>query len=787
MRSSLHANNVAGGKFRARAIERTSSGEYRMYERRRLLRGRARVSPSINIILDGTKKDLIDFNQITCTGLDPFCPTSLDLEPELIQPALPPLTLSGMDLSFPQTPPRTFSYPTPTTPSVPYLEYNDSIPSPQTPILPFNSFPTQSLGRSTVPANSSDRSRKLRNNCFHATQSTQIPSNEGFVYDFSEPMYQADDYCTNIERTMPDIDDEGLDGIQRHIESLGGDMIRMPSPPMSDSSAGSEAGQLCLTAQHLQLNRNSSELLMLRFDRDTCGILSVKNGQNENPWRTMVWPLAKTANSPALYHALHAMSAFHASSQSPSLQVEGMSHMQKSLQYLRNGIQSMSMCTETALATTLALAFSVSWDQHTLTGAEHLRGASALVDDVVVKFRQTTVNTAESARLRFLCNTWIYMDVLARITSMDGCASNDYQHIITPLQGPIDDTHEIDPLMGCASTLFPLIGRVANLVRQVRERPRNSIKIISTATELKEAIQGWVCPTSVEAPEDPDCAIFHGQQTAEAYRWATLLYLHQAVPEAPSRNSKSLAFKVLECLATVPSSSRALIVHIYPLLAAGCEFGDDENREWVKARWAHMMQRMLIGNIDRCWEVTKEVWKRRDAKKAEEEDEKEHRRAMSRRSTGFMVPVEQLRRKFRGADSEGSATSESESVTSKRRSDDELYQPQSAEPSRADCTDTVENLHPDETVKGRLHWLGVMKDWKWEGKRLNSLPNTSQHADAVQCSSGESWFDAFSIRSYARRTCSILYTPRTFDSDDFWNGNSVSILIVHLLMELAAL
>lgn len=38
-------------------------------------------------------------------------------------------------------------------------------------------------------------------------------------------------------------------------------------------------------------------------------------------------------------------------------------------------------------------------------------------------------------------------------------------------------------------------------------------------------------------------------QTAEAYRYATLLYLHQAVPEIPSMYCAQLADKVFKCLA----------------------------------------------------------------------------------------------------------------------------------------------------------------------------------------------------------------------------------------------
>ena len=539
-----------------------------------------------------------------------------------------------------------------------------------------------------------------------------------------KPIGKGSNPAVKIASGQLDEDDDGVEEISRVFEIQDSWTARSHSPPISDFSFGSDGGDSHLFAHHIQLDQHSPELLMSRFDRDTCGIMSVKDGRNENPWRTMIWPLARNSDSAALYHAIHAMAAFHASNQAPSLHLEGMSHMQRSLIDLRNGISNMTLSTETALATTLALAFSVSWDQKTSTGSEHLRGASALVEDALIKYKQNDISPAESERLRFLCNTWIYMDVLARLTKLDGSISGSRNRLIAPLPGPISGSDQIDPLMGCASTLFPLIGRVANLVGEVHDCPENSIKIISCGTELKEALEGWAAPTSFEAPEDPDCAVQHSLQTAEAYRWATLLYLHQAVPELSSQSSAFLARKVLICLATVPITSRAVIVHIYPLLAAGCEFVGQEERDWIENRWQQMMQRMLIGNVEKCLEVTREVWKRRNAKAVQKQKQMQSRSTIPRRSTGFMVPVEQLKRRFTGG-SDASSNEDTKADAWKRRRTDEAHEQSTDDyvplPSKSCGMDMVENLDVEETVRGRLHWLGVMKDWRWEGRRCSKV------------------------------------------------------------------
>lgn len=468
-----------------------------------------------------------------------------------------------------------------------------------------------------------------------------------------------------------------------------------------------------------EVQAGSPEMLMLRFDKQTCGILSVKDGPNENPWRTLVWPLAR--DSPALYHAIASMTAFHTSKEKPALRVDGMEHMRRSIRSLASGIEKMR--TDTALATTLVLAFSESWDQHISTGIEHLRGAKILVNQALISHQKKNLTGDDLSRLRFLCNTWIYMDVIARLTSVDD-ESNDLDHY-TPLNmHSFPNNSEVDPLMGCASTLFPLIGRVANLCRRVRMVETNSIQIISQAIELKESIEQWSPPpgSAFERPEDPTSEIQHALQTAEAYRYATLLYLHQAVPEIPSLTSAQLAKKVLVYLATVPLSSRLVIVQIYPLLAAGCEAYDNEDRQWVEDRWHNMVSRMWIGNVDRCWEVMQEVWQRRDADEIAKA-EKENRR---RPTHGGMIHSESSKRKFEEEMAmddifsfEGMLGSNNplpggsnNAVAKKQRNNSAS----GFSGSNKRLDPVTEDMDPELTVRGRMHWVGVMKDWDWESK-----------------------------------------------------------------------
>ncbi|KAK4548289.1 hypothetical protein LTR36_010159 [Oleoguttula mirabilis] len=475
--------------------------------------------------------------------------------------------------------------------------------------------------------------------------------------------------------------------------------------------------------------QDSPEMLTFRFDRLTCGILSVMDGPHENPWRNLIWPLAQ--ESPALYHAVIAMTAFHSSTDVSALRVVGHEHKQASIRYIQEGIRDHSMTDQTAIATALALGFSESWDQHTASGNTHIKGAQALVKRALANHQRDPLSGVELARLKFLCNAWVYMDVIARLTSVDSDESNDFDNtfffasdppnMVMGDSGPpgfgidfgtgIDA--RLDPLMGCANTLFPLIGRVANLVRRVCRSQNNSPAVISQANDLKLALEAWDPPAYIERPEDPTTDVQHTLQTAEAYRWATLCHLHQSVPELPCSSSAELAQRALQYLATVPLASRTVIVQIYPLMVAGCEASTAEDRQWVRDRWAAMNQRMRIGVIDKSATVTEEVWRRRDTYEAQPTT----RRKLV--ATADLHPARQ-----RGAPLAGMQTGVGSAdpgrtgmVFSYVEADGDAKQTGESDrwPTRPNMPSRVMGaMDPAYTVRGHLHWVGVMWDWGWE-------------------------------------------------------------------------
>lgn len=382
------------------------------------------------------------------------------------------------------------------------------------------------------------------------------------------------------------------------------------------------------------------------FDHHTCGIVTIKDGPSDNPWRTSLWPLAQ--HNPVLYHAIAAMTLFHTARGNIEIRREAFTHMRDSIQLLASGISTLQ--PHVALATTLSLAFAESWDQHITTGMLHLRGSKPLVKGLLAKY-----NRKLPSWLLFLYNSFVYLDVLARLTSSGTPDDDDVlemtAHVSAAGTDPLDiapvisadliqlqqqlpsqvstsppshvmrphayDMHPpgaaegIDPLLGCAQTLFPVIGKIGTLANRVARFESNPTTV-SQATVLMRLLQQWRPAMAVQYfVNDPDWDLKSCLNTAEAYRYAAMIHLVQAVPEVQTEPLPRTTQRVLQLLEEIPTSSRTCTTHIFPLLVAGCE-AQGTQRHFVKRRWDSLAVRLWIGNVDRAVEVMEEVWRQRD-------------------------------------------------------------------------------------------------------------------------------------------------------------------------------
>lgn len=547
--------------------------------------------------------------------------------------------------------------------------------------------------------------------------------------------------------------------------------------PVSPSIAPSSSIQSLLRSSEY-------EQILFLFLTYTCGIMSIKAGVAENPWRNVILPLA--TRHTYLFNSIAAMTLFHLAGNTrlgencAGLRAKGYFYMKKCILELATGLTKMDndvacenhLPADIALATCINLAVSESWDTHTSSGIAHLKGAKSMIQKVLtllrlhahahskngepvsdeLKRKLVLVSSDDWRRieesapdshssifiprnLQLLFNAWIYFEVLAQMTSYsclddkgidlvatittiihhtqkkhdDGSSASKADlpalenldlapsapfAFLDSFDGMLANTDYVDPLLGCAQSLFVIMGRVSNLISRVGRRStdpasshasRNSLANILAASELRKQLLDWQPSLSVQnagsgpgsgsgssSARDSTWDTSSCVSTAEAYRYATLLYLHQAVPEIPSLTSHHLAEKIFILLASIPTDTNLHIVHIFPLLVSSCEAEPGEERDWCEARWALLSDRIWIGNIDRALEVVKEVWRRKD------DHARRVRREIADSSFG-RVEIDHLHGLL----------------------------PHLAVQSRAESVD-------DDGIGSKLHWSSVMREWAWE-------------------------------------------------------------------------
>ena len=355
--------------------------------------------------------------------------------------------------------------------------------------------------------------------------------------------------------------------------------------------------------------------IVQQFCQNTSTILSIRTGPRENPWLEVIWPMAQ--NHGILYHALAAMACSQASGDRYDLRQHENHHKAECLKSWKQTEEHGN--PNVAIAVCLALAFSESWSREVETGSRHIEKAKRIIKKLLSdENRLRTCSESEQVVTGFLCKTWMYVDILARLTSQDIDMCPTFEEIFHITHSPLHAEKELDPLMGCAGTLFPTIGRVAQLARSVLDQgyPQEATfaYFIRQGNDLKQQLEKWISPPTIKQWSKKDLEDFtHSRRTANAYRWATMLLLRQTVPELDGFDTPwEMAAQILSDLSLVPDHSNALIMHIFPLLIASCEAKTKQTRDWIRNRWNTMKNRMSIGNIRRCEQIVEEVWKRRD-------------------------------------------------------------------------------------------------------------------------------------------------------------------------------
>jgi Fungal specific transcription factor domain len=266
------------------------------------------------------------------------------------------------------------------------------------------------------------------------------------------------------------------------------------------------------------------------------------------------------------------------------------------------------------------------WDDPKLDGRAHVFGASKIFEGVLRDLARK--RKPVSPFLRFLYNTWLYLDVLSSLSSGEDPFCLKLHSLLSALSPPTSPVSvgsplgnfslqgEIDSLLGCAEELFPLIARMSAASNRLFDKviTQAELPYIADAIQIRDELREWKPPerSVLQESSDVHCSLDDIICTAEVYRLTALLHLFRAFPPL-GKDSQALADQILNSLLLIPVDSGSLCIHIWPLMAAGCEHTDPVKRHLVLQRFEILRERLMIGNVDKAIELLIEVWKRKDA------------------------------------------------------------------------------------------------------------------------------------------------------------------------------
>ncbi|KAI0450402.1 hypothetical protein F5B21DRAFT_438056 [Xylaria acuta] len=373
-----------------------------------------------------------------------------------------------------------------------------------------------------------------------------------------------------------------------------------------------------------------------------CNVLShliVFREESGNPFQQLVLPLSH--NSSPVMNAIYALASAH-------LEYRGVQNTEKSLYFHNQAIQGLARVIENQgkvnqnelLAAIMLLVYYEVLVQRGRTNIidGHLKGAFAIM--CLNQELLTPVGL-------FLERAFGFYDVITALSlgtpPLSTAPSAGGLLPVPPLDAPAaSPLTNVDTLLGMATTLWPIMHRLSNLLSIKKEledaqRMKQASKVAVLRTEFettsqaieaaltqwkpclppKITIQGDVLVLKgVVGEEIPEMArlqsILHN---ALAYRHSASVYLYRTIygyspkHELVQQHSHSALRHCVETTAARGPMSALL----WPLFAAACEAISTADRELARKAFSEIEQRQGMTNIQEAWRIIQEVWKRLDS------------------------------------------------------------------------------------------------------------------------------------------------------------------------------
>ncbi|KAI5928176.1 fungal-specific transcription factor domain-containing protein [Camillea tinctor] len=395
----------------------------------------------------------------------------------------------------------------------------------------------------------------------------------------------------------------------------------------------SPALEFCIPAFSEFSDRSNRRALVDHF----CNVLShliVFREESGNPFQQLVLPLSYESTS--VMNAIYALASAH-------LEYRGVGNAEKSIHFHNKAIQGLARLIEKGdrvnknelLAAIMLLVYYEVLVQ---------RGRSSIVDGHLKGALTIMGSSPDSSPAGlFLERAFRFYDVITALSlgtpplstaPAAGCLL-PFPPLDAPPASPLSN---VDSLLGMATTLWPIMHRLSNLLSLKAElgqalRMNQSSKVAVLRTEfettsqaIEAALTQWkpCLPSNVTVQEgvlevvEEEVSEKQRLQSilhnALAYRHSAFVYLYRTIYEYPPSHAlvqKHAHTSLLHCVETVAHRG-PMGALLWPLFVAACEAISEEDRALAKKAFVAIEMRQGMTNIEQAWGIIREVWKRLD-------------------------------------------------------------------------------------------------------------------------------------------------------------------------------
>ncbi|CAM1510577.1 Fc.00g009120.m01.CDS01 [Cosmosporella sp. VM-42] len=355
-----------------------------------------------------------------------------------------------------------------------------------------------------------------------------------------------------------------------------------------------------------------------------------------NPFQQLVLPLCH--NSSPVMNAVYALASAH-------LDYRGVKNGEKSVYFHNKSIQGLAKLIAQGgdanrnelLATIMLLVYYEVLVQKGRSNIVdgHLKGAMTIMGSSQAAADPTGV---------FLERAFRFYDVIAALSfgtaPLSTAPGASYLTPFPPLdsRGASSPLGSVDTLLGMATSLWPIIHRLSNLLilkdqldAAISNGELSKVAVLRTefeitASAIETALKEWqpiLPPDSAltQNPEDLSADQFAERSrlqsilnNALAYRHSAFVYLYRTIYSYPRNHplvQRHAHVSLTHCVGTVRNAG-PMGALLWPLFIAACEAMSLADRDSARHAFVALDRRQGMMNIERAWTIAQEVWKRAD-------------------------------------------------------------------------------------------------------------------------------------------------------------------------------